>query len=106
MWRRAGKGTQALDAVAEWQYNSVMAIPCPDGAPAAERVQIDLLRAAGPARRVSLARSLSASMISLARLAIRKRHPEYDDRQVLLAFAELHYGRDLAERIRRHLQDR
>jgi hypothetical protein len=72
----------------------------------ADRVQIDLLRTAGPARRSRLALSLSTSVISLARQAIRNRHPEYTERDVLLAFAEVHYGKDLAGRVRRHLTQR
>lgn len=72
----------------------------------ADRVQVELLRAAGPSRRAALCRSLSASVISLARQAIRTRHPEYSDRDVALAFVELHYGTQLAMDIRRYLQSR
>lgn len=74
----------------------------PEGS--ADRVQIELLRAAGPARRVALCRSLSASVISLSRQAILARHPEYSDRDVALAFVELHYGAELAAGVRRQLQ--
>jgi len=73
---------------------------------AADRAQIELFREAGAARRVKLARSLSASVIKLARDAIRRRHPEYSKREVDLAFVELHYGRDLADRLRRDLERR
>lgn len=65
-----------------------------------------MLRAAGPGRRVALCRSLSASVISLARHAIRIRHPEYTDCDVALAFVELHYGEELAVNVRRYLQTR
>ena len=81
-----------------------MARPTDSGTSAADRVQIQLLRAAGMARRAALARSLSASVIRLSREAIRKRHPEYREKDVLLAFAELHYGEDLATRVRRYLE--
>lgn len=72
----------------------------------ADQVQVDLLRAAGQGRRAALCRSLSASVISLARQAIRTRHPEYSERDVALAFIELHYGKELAEHVRRHVQAR
>ncbi|MEK6608540.1 MAG: hypothetical protein AABZ30_12845 [Myxococcota bacterium] len=72
----------------------------------ADRVQVALLRAAGMGRRAALAVSLSSSVIALARAAIRKRHPEYAEREVLLAFVEVHYGRSLAERLRRYLARR
>jgi hypothetical protein len=70
---------------------------------AADRVQIELLRAAGTARRAALALSLSRSVIALAREAIRKRHPEYSEQDVGLAFVELHYGKELADGLRRYL---
>lgn len=72
----------------------------------ADQAQIELLRAAGQGRRAALCRSLSASVISLSRQAIRTRHPEYSEREAALAFVELHYGRELAEHVRRHLQAR
>ncbi|MGH9380653.1 MAG: hypothetical protein ACRD2Z_08590 [Thermoanaerobaculia bacterium] len=72
----------------------------------ADRVQVELLRAAGLSRRVALCRSLSVSVIALARQAIRTRHPEYSDRDVALAFVELHYGKELAANVRRYLQAR
>jgi hypothetical protein len=72
----------------------------------ADRVQLQLLRAAGMGRRAALARSLSASVIQLARAALRRRHPEHDEREILLTFAELHYGRELAARVRRFLEQR
>ncbi len=72
----------------------------------ADEVQLDLLRRAGTARRFALAGSLSASMIALSRAAIRRRHPELDETEVLLRFAALHYGDDLADRVRRYLERR
>jgi hypothetical protein len=71
--------------------------------PAARAVQIDLLRAASPARRVALAGSLSTSTMELARAAIRRRHPDWDDRDILLEFARVHYGAELADAVRAYL---
>lgn len=78
-----------------------MVIPPED--PVALRVQADLLRAAGPGRRAALARSLSASVISMSREAIRRRHPEYTETDVLLRFVALNYGAELADRLRARL---
>jgi hypothetical protein len=72
----------------------------------ADLVQVDLLRSVGAARRFQIARSLSASAISLARGAMRRRRPELSEREILLWFVETHYGRELAHDVQRHLQRR
>ena len=72
----------------------------------AERVQIELLREAGPVRRVEAARSLTATVITLARSAIRRCQPTATDEEILLEFAAIHYGPDLAARLRRYLARR
>ena len=82
-----------------------MALPVPTSG-AADRVQVELLRAAGSTRRAALACSLSSSVIGLARQAIRQRHPSYDEQEVLLEFAALHYGPELAQHVRRYLERR
>ena len=80
-----------------------MAIPVVSSSAAADRVQVELLRRAGAARRFELARSLSASAISLARAAIQERDPGSSEREVLLRFVASHYGAALARAVRRHL---
>ena len=82
-----------------------MALPSPEQA-SARAVQIELLRRATPGRRFALARSLSSSTMQLARDAIRRRHPTWSDREVMLEFARVHYGADLAERVRGYLERR
>ncbi len=67
----------------------------------AERVQIGLLRAAGVGRRAQMALSLSGTVISLARRAIRRSLPGATEEEVDLRFVELHYGRELAAALRR-----
>lgn len=83
-----------------------MALPVPNGSTAADAVQVELLRAAGTAGRFARARNLSQSVITLARLAIRRRDPSLTDDEVLLRFAEVHYGADLADRVRAYLARR
>jgi len=73
----------------------------PDTDADAEAVQIDLLRRAGVSRRAGLALSLSATVIGLARRAIRRSLA--NDDAVGLRFVELHYGRELASEVQRYL---
>ncbi len=77
-----------------------------DTDPQAERVQLELLRAATVARRVALAFSLSETVIGLARRAIRRQSPDLTDENVSLRFVEIHYGYELAERLRAYLPGR
>jgi hypothetical protein len=77
-----------------------------DTPPHVEAVHLDLLRRAGAARRITLAMSLSRSAIRSSRRAVARRHPELDEQGVLLRWAELHYGEDLANRVRNYLASR
>ncbi len=83
-----------------------MSVRHTDTHPEAERVQIELLRKASPARRFSSVRSLSRTTIELSRRAIRRRMPAASETEVALAFVELHYGKELAERLDRYLAAR
>jgi hypothetical protein len=67
-------------------------------------VQIELLRAAGTEGRAARAFALSELVISLARAAIRERHPELPESEILLRFAQIHYGHELAQAVRRRLE--
>ena len=66
----------------------------------AERVQLDLIRAAPIARRLHLAFSLSASAITLARRAIARAHPSASKEGQDLLFVQQHYGAALAREVR------
>lgn len=66
----------------------------------AERVQIGLLRAASVERRLSLAWSLSAAVIGVARRALARARPEASPRELHEWFVELHYGPELAAAVR------
>ncbi len=72
----------------------------------AERVQIDLIRAAPVARRLHLAWSLSATVIGAARQALRRARPDASSQEIDLRFVELHYGPDLAAALRAELVHR
>lgn len=74
-----------------------------DTDPAAEEIQLSLLREASNAQRASLALSMSGWAIAMAKRAIRRVHPEASEEEVGLRFVELQYGKDLADRVRAHL---
>ena len=77
-----------------------------DTDPDADRVQIELLRQAGTARRAGMALSLSAQVIGLARRAIRRSLVDPTEEEVSLRFVERHYGEELASDLRRFLAAR
>ena len=62
----------------------------------AERVQLDLLRAATPARRAALAIALTATTIGLSRRALERQAPGATREEIDLRFVELNYGPELA----------
>ncbi len=76
----------------------------PDTTPEAERVQLALLRAATPARRLAMSRNLSMHMIEASRRAVRKRHPELNEREALFVWIGLVYGSEMERRLRRYLE--
>ena len=82
-----------------------MAIPS-SGSPTENEWELQVLRAAGTGGRAKLALYLSDLAIRKARAAIRHRHPEYSEQEVRLEFVAVHYGADLAERVRRYLEQR
>lgn len=77
--------------------------PLSDTDPETERVHLELMRRASPARRVCLALSLSRSVISLSRDGLSRRLPGASPEELGLRFVALHYGSDLADELRAHL---
>lgn len=77
-----------------------------DTDPEAERVQLDLLRRAGPARRLQLALSLSRTVMSLSRGGIARSLEGASSQELGLRFVEVHYGAALADALRRDLRSR
>ncbi len=80
--------------------------PLSDTHPEIQRKQIELLRQAGPLRRSTLALTLTDDVIRLSRSAIQKQHPDWSEQEVKLFWVEVHYGKDLADRVRKYLADR
>ena len=71
-----------------------------DSSPEIERVQIELLRKMSPARKFSLVRSMTQTMIQASRANIQALHPGADESELRLLFIELYYGKELADRVR------
>ena len=72
-----------------------------DTSPDAERVQFDLLRRAGAARRLRAGLDLSRDAIAMSREGLRRSRPGVPEADVLLEWVALHYGAALADALRR-----
>ena len=72
----------------------------------AERVQIDLLRSAGTAKRAAIALAMTTAAVKLSRRAIQRIHPDWSEQEINLLWLEVHYGKDLADRVRADLAAR
>lgn len=77
-----------------------------DTHPKTEKVLIGLIRQANPARKLSQVRSLSQTMIHLSRRAIARANKNMDEQEVNLMFVAHHYGNDLADRLRKYIENR
>jgi hypothetical protein len=75
-----------------------------DTHPDAHRVQVELFRRAGPARRLQVALDLSDETYTFARRAIERANPGVSQREVDLIFARVHYGKDIERRLRAFFQ--
>jgi len=61
----------------------------------AEKIQLDIFRRRGPERRLQAGLALSRSCRELLREGVRRRHPDYDERQIQLAVIRLTLPEDL-----------
>jgi hypothetical protein len=77
-----------------------------DTNPEMERVQIELIRKASPAKLFGLVRSMSQSMIQASRENIRQLHPDASKEELTLIFVELYYGKELANLVRAQIGKR
>ncbi|MCB0212361.1 MAG: hypothetical protein KDJ52_23670 [Anaerolineae bacterium] len=77
-----------------------------DTRPSAEAIQLELVRSATVAKRLSIMRSLSQTTIQLSRRAIQRANPTLSERDIDLIFVTYHYGAELAERLRYYLDQR
>jgi hypothetical protein len=75
-----------------------------DTSPAMEEKQISMIRKAGIAERLRRMRSLSRTVIRLSRRAISRAHPSLSQQEIDLIFISLHYGEEIAGRLKTYLQ--
>jgi 3-phenylpropionate/cinnamic acid dioxygenase small subunit len=75
-----------------------------DTHPEAERVQIALIRKAGIARRIGIARSLSETAIKLSRRAISRANPQLSEQELNLVIVAHNYGSYIADRLGNYLK--
>ena len=61
----------------------------------AEKVQVEVFRRMSPEKRLQAAIALSQTCRKLLMEGVRQRHPEYDERQILLAVIRLTLPEDL-----------
>lgn len=66
-----------------------------DTTPDADRVRTQLLRAAGPERRLSMAMQIADGVRALCRAGIVNRHPDYDEAELEAAYRRLILGEAL-----------
>ena len=66
----------------------------------AEQVQLGLLRRAGPVKRVQQTLQMSAEMVQLSRMALRRLHPDLSEDEHKLLWIEINYGKALADKAR------
>jgi hypothetical protein len=74
-----------------------------DTAPEAEKVQIELLRKAGTARRLNITLSLSQTVIDLARRALKRANPDLNEFELKILFLSNCYGRELAGKVKEYM---
>jgi len=74
-----------------------------DTHPKTERMLISLLKQESTAKKFSSIRSLSQMSIQLSRRAISRANKTLDENRINLLFINYHYGKDLAERVRKYL---
>ncbi len=74
-----------------------------DTHPEVEKVQVNLLRKAGPAKRLSITLSLSQGVIALSKQALKKAHPDLNDNELKILFLKNCYGADIAEKVKKRM---
>ncbi len=77
-----------------------------DTSPEMERVQIELIREASPAKIFGLVRSMSQTMMQASRENIRRLHPDASKEELTLIFVELYYGKEPANLVRTQMEKR
>ena len=75
-----------------------------DTHPKTEMVLISLLRKTSFSKKLSQVLSLSQTTIQLSKRAIARANKNLDVDQINLLFIEYHYGKDLAEQVKKYIE--
>jgi len=74
-----------------------------DTYPETERVLISLIRKESLSKKLSQTLSLSHTTIQLSKRAIARANKNLDIDQIKLLFINYHYGKDLAEKVKKYI---
>lgn len=77
-----------------------------DTHPSIASKQLELIRGLSIEQKLELTSAFSWDLIQASRKLIADEHPEWSELEVNLHWADIHYGSDLAGRVRRYLEDR
>ena len=77
-----------------------------DTHPDAEKYQIELIRKASFSKRLSLLRTMTQTARLHSYRAIKRANPGLSDRDCDILFVEYHYGKELAEKLKKYLENK
>lgn len=86
------------------KYDNNMKTQSPDTHPQAEEKLIELIRKQTPAQKMAQVSALTFTAMRLSKRAIARANKDLNEQEVNLLFIEYHYGKDLADRVRKYLQ--
>lgn len=75
-----------------------------DTHPEAEKVQIDLIRKTDFSKRMTMLASLTETVRLLSFRAIKRANPGLSDRECDILFVEYHYGKELADKLKKYFE--
>ncbi|HLG31754.1 MAG TPA: hypothetical protein VI362_01845 [Ignavibacteriaceae bacterium] len=77
-----------------------------DTNPQVERVLISLLRKLNTTQKLDQVQSFSSSILKLSKRAISRANPDLSEDEKNLLFIKYHYGKELADKLRKYLDQR
>ena len=77
-----------------------------DTNPEVERVLVSLLRKLNMTQKLEQVQSFSSSILKLSKRAISRANPDLTEDEKNILFVEYHYGVELANRLRKYLDQR
>jgi hypothetical protein len=65
--------------------------------------RVEWSRRLSPGQRAAISRAMTEKAVKTERQAIAREHPEWSEFEVKLHWAEIHYGKELIDRVRAYL---